>query len=200
MDIADILDAIEASGVEQIEAIRKKAQEEADERLNAAGKEAKEIREKVCSEIVRSAERQRRKMLHETNLKCLQIEEQARGKLIDEFLKRTRERLKNSREDERYPDILHRLTDDAVKALADSLNGDESVIIESDPRDEEHIRKILHVLSWDGKSKGEYQCWGGVIASSGDGRVKVINTLETRMERAMPYLRKSFSIRLKEDD
>ena len=200
MDIADILDTIEASGVEQIEAIRKKAQEEADARLNVAGKEAKEIREKVCSEIVRSAERQRRKMLHETNLKCLQIEEQARGKLIDEFLKRTRERLKNSREDERYPDILRRLTVDAVKALSDSLNGDGTVIVESGPRDEEHIRKILKELSYDGKSNGEDESWGGVTASSGDGRVKVINTLQERMERATPYLRTSFSIRLKGDD
>jgi vacuolar-type H+-ATPase subunit E/Vma4 len=33
-------------------------------------------------------------------------------------------------------------------------------------------------------------CWGGLIAQSEDGRVVVINTLETRLERAIPYLRR----------
>jgi vacuolar-type H+-ATPase subunit E/Vma4 len=34
----------------------------------------------------------------------------------------------------------------------------------------------------------ELNCWGGLIVKSEDGRVVVINSLETRLERAIPFL------------
>ena len=200
MDVADILDAIEASGVEQIEAIRKEAQEKAAALLNTAGENAKAIQKDLCNELVRSAERQRARILHEANLKRLKIEEQARGHLIDKFLEQVRERLQNSRRDERYPDMLRRLTDDAVNTLSSSLQRNESMVVQSDPHDEDLVRKILKELSYDAESKGGHNSWGGVTASSEDGRVEVINTLEARMERVTPYLRKTLSIRLKVED
>jgi vacuolar-type H+-ATPase subunit E/Vma4 len=33
-------------------------------------------------------------------------------------------------------------------------------------------------------------CWGGVVAKSEDGCIVIINTLEARLERATPYLRR----------
>jgi len=33
-------------------------------------------------------------------------------------------------------------------------------------------------------------CWGGLVAKSEDGRIVVINTLEERLERATPFLRR----------
>lgn len=200
MGLQDILDAIEASGREQIEAIRKEASEKEAEILAAAQEEAKKIQDEECNKRLQTARRQRSKMLHEANLQKLKIEEDARERFIDDCLDATRQQLQDFRSDKNYPDFLSQMVEDALTALSASVDGKESMLLDSDPRDEEQIKKIFKNLSFDVKSTKGDKSWGGVTASSQDGRVKVINTLEERLERVTPYLRTSLAIHLQEDD
>jgi vacuolar-type H+-ATPase subunit E/Vma4 len=41
--------------------------------------------------------------------------------------------------------------------------------------------------------------WGGLIAASADGRVVVINTLEARLEQALPFLRRHLAAYFEEE-
>jgi vacuolar-type H+-ATPase subunit E/Vma4 len=45
----------------------------------------------------------------------------------------------------------------------------------------------------------ELNCWGGLTAKSEDGRVVVINTLESRLERATAFLRRHLAALFEEE-
>jgi vacuolar-type H+-ATPase subunit E/Vma4 len=47
----------------------------------------------------------------------------------------------------------------------------------------------VNELDLDLQVVSSLQGWGGVVVTSGDGRIVVNNTLESRLERATPFLR-----------
>jgi vacuolar-type H+-ATPase subunit E/Vma4 len=83
--------------------------------------------------------------------------------------------------------VLRRLTQEAVAELASG--GTEKIELVADPRDETLLQNINQELNLDLPVSHELNCWGGLVAKSEDGRVVVVNTFESRLERATVYLR-----------
>lgn len=69
----------------------------------------------------------------------------------------------------------------------------------ADPRDREPLEGILIDLWLDLPVSYELNCWGGLVARSEGGRVTIINTLEARLERATPYLRRYLAALFEEE-
>jgi vacuolar-type H+-ATPase subunit E/Vma4 len=86
--------------------------------------------------------------------------------------------------------MLRRLMDGALAELRGSLREEKQARLEADPRDRVLLESILLNMGLDPPVSYEIDCWGGLIAKSEDGRVVVLNTLEARLERATPYLRR----------
>jgi vacuolar-type H+-ATPase subunit E/Vma4 len=61
------------------------------------------------------------------------------------------------------------------------------------------LKNILDDLKLDLPVSYELNCWGGLIAKSGDGRVVVINTFESRLERATAFLRRYLAALFEEE-
>jgi V/A-type H+/Na+-transporting ATPase subunit E len=143
--------------------------------------------------------------LHQAKLEALQIIGQARNRLVEEALAETRRRLIARRAGPNYPLVLRLLVVEAIRALGLHLSpvdnytngkGDSDQgppVLEADPRDEALLRRILNDLSLNWPITPSLDCWGGVVARSGDGRVVVMNTLEARLERAVPFLRRDLA-------
>ena len=62
--------------------------------------------------------------------------------------------------------------------------------LEASPDDRVLLEGLLHSLELYLPVSHPLNCWGGLVAKSEDGRIVVINTLEARLERAVPYLRR----------
>jgi vacuolar-type H+-ATPase subunit E/Vma4 len=90
---------------------------------------------------------------------------------------------------------LRRLNEEAIRVLGDEAvgTGASQSWLETDPRDEALLRRILHDLGREAAVKPSLDGWGGLIARSGDGRIVAINTLEARLERATPFLRRDLA-------
>lgn len=200
MSLEAILDAIEASGQEEIDKISEQAQKEADEILEAAREEAQAIEETERQKVLRSARRERAHLLHDASSKRLKIQQEGREHLIEEILGQSRQRLQNFRAEGEYVDVLGRFVEEAFEALAASLSENDGALIEIDPRDREKIEKILPELSHEVEIEENGESWGGVTLASGDSRVRVINTLEARLERARAYLYTSLSARFENNE
>jgi vacuolar-type H+-ATPase subunit E/Vma4 len=115
---------------------------------------------------------------------------QARDGLVDNTLERTRSILAGLRGDRSYPDILCRLTEEALRELISSLGEEEKIQLALDERDQALIESLLRHLVLDLDVSYDLHCWGGLVARSVDGQITVNNTLNTRLERALPYLRR----------
>jgi vacuolar-type H+-ATPase subunit E/Vma4 len=199
MSLEAILAAIRETGQAQIDEFLLEAQTEADAILEEARSEAQRVRESAARRTALPAYRERARILHRGRLEALQTLGETREVIIAEALTLARQQLSQMRSDSRYPHILRELTEQAIEDLRDSLEDVHTVRVVVDPRDEALMVQILDSLGLDLPVTGQLQCWGGLVASSEDGRIVAINTLESRLERAMPYLRRQLAALFEEE-
>jgi vacuolar-type H+-ATPase subunit E/Vma4 len=120
-----------------------------------------------------------------------------REDLVDTAITRTRERLASFSADLSYPEVLRKLTEEALNKLDSGETGRAQLL--ADPRDRALLKNILDDLKLDLRVSYELSCWGGLIAKSEDARVVVINTLESRLERATAFLRRHLAALFEEE-
>jgi vacuolar-type H+-ATPase subunit E/Vma4 len=188
-----ILKAIRASGESQVSEIEMHAYTQAQEILVDARLEAQQEKEDAFVAASAPAYRERSRTIHRARLEALRITGSVRESLVDAAIEQARGRLQGSRLDTIYPNVLRRLTQTALAELNGSLEGPDKARLSADPRDRTWLASILQDLGLNLQVSYDLDCWGGLIARSEDGRVVVINTLEARLERAIPYLRRTLS-------
>lgn len=193
MSLHAILEAIRESGEEKAREIENRAYAQAHEILSNARLEAEKIQEQACTASLEPAYRERTRMLHRARLEALQITGNTRKELVDAALEQARGRLAGFRTDARYPTVLRDLLLQALSELS-GIGWREieagSASLEADPRDRPELDALLEELHLNELAVSySLQCWGGLIVRNENGRVAVINTLEARLEKAIPYLR-----------
>lgn len=190
MSLIAILEAIRLSGEAAVEEIETRASEQASELLAKAQLEAQQIEEDVCAKEVMPAFRERARIIHRARLEGLRITGNVREALIDAALSQARGRLSSLRSSTIYPAVLRRLTQETLAELEGSLEEVRLCRLEADPRDQKLLENVLDDIGLNLPVSYTRDCWGGLIGQSQDGRVVVINTLESRLERATPFLRR----------
>ncbi len=189
MSLHAILKVILASGDAKVGGIDKRANAQAHEILANARLNASKIKEEARAEAIAPAIRERSRIIHHSRLLCLQIIGNVRETQADAALDQTRGRLAGFRTDTAYPEVLRRLTEEALAEFEETMEDVSRVQLEADQRDTNLLDGILRDLDFDGAVSYDLDCWGGLIVRSDDKRIVVINTLEARLERATHYLR-----------
>lgn len=185
MSLQAILAAIRASGDAQVKKIEAAAQEE----LAQHRADIQRLRQESSKATSAPGAAERARILSQARLKAQLILNNAREDLIDDAIDQARHRLASIRNDPIYSVILRQLTEEALADLKGSLQEAEKPKLEADPRDQDVLESILSDMDLDLHVSYELDGWGGIIAKSDDSQVVVINTLEGRLTRAMPYLR-----------
>ena len=193
MSLEAILEAIRLDGDAQVEAIERHASEQVNEILATAHSEAAEIREAAWNEAVAPASKERARVLHRARLESMRILGQRREQLVDASLEQTRAELAGLRAQRIYPDVLCRLLEEALRELAATIGETGYLRLEADPRDRDLMESMLRHMVLDTSVSYTLDSWGGVNAQSEDGRVAVANNLESRLERALPFLRRTLA-------
>jgi vacuolar-type H+-ATPase subunit E/Vma4 len=193
MPLDAILNGIHQVAQQQIAEINRQAQVQlrATEAKTIAEVEA--IRNNALLEGKSRISKKQALLDQQTQLKSLQILADARQKLIERVLNDLQVELKNFRASPGYTAVLSELIDQAVKTLEPSLLPEQKIQLLLDKRDVEKIPFIqkeypsIQVVF-------DLDCFGGCIAQSEDGQVRVLNTLEDRFSRALPILQTQLSI------
>lgn len=202
MSLDTILEAIEASAEAELAELRQETETRVAEILAEADRRAAARREAARHAALRPAAGERARRLHQAKLEALHIVGEAQDRLVGEALLRTRQCLSDLRHGSAdgafYASILRHLVEEAVQALGDEEMGSAdtdgpSAWLEGDARDESLLGDILRDLNLALPVKSTLDSWGGVVVRSSDGRIMVINTLESRLERATPYLRQELA-------
>jgi V/A-type H+-transporting ATPase subunit E len=193
MSLEVILASIESSGEAEIDRLRSAAESRAQQILEAAERKAAIAREEARRAALWPAAAERARRLHQAKLEALRTVGEIRQQLIETTLSETRRCLADLRADPEYPRILRRLIAEAIDALGEAELHSGRGVLEIDPRDELLLRHILADLGVDLQVVSSLHGWGGVVVTSGDGQVVVNNTLESRLERATPFLRQDLA-------
>jgi V/A-type H+-transporting ATPase subunit E len=193
MSLEAILATIEASG--EAEAARLHAETDARVRqvLADAEQTAAERREAARREALRPAAAECARRLYRAKLEARRTVGQVRDGLVQTALAEAHTLLAGLRAAPDYPLILRRLTDEAWQALGGDRAEASSCRLDIDPRDKALVQCILSDLGLGLEISPSLDCWGGLVAHSSDGRITASNTLEARLERATPFLRRTLA-------
>lgn len=190
MSLLAIKEAIRKSGEAQISEIENSTDLQIQEIMRRARIDVEKIIEEAEVLAVSPAFGERAKTIHHARLRALHKIGNERESLVDAAIDQTRGRLAGVRSDPVYPEVMRRLTRQAIFELQESLEEPWDCELEADPRDQELLESILSDEGFSVRVQYTLKVWGGLIAKSRDNRVVVINTLEARLERASPFLRR----------
>lgn len=199
MSLNAILEAILAAGEARAVEIERQSHTQAREILAEAHAEAQLLEEQSRARALAPAARERAGILHRARLEALRITGAVRESLVDAALDQTRGRLASIRSDPIYPEVLGRLTREALDELEASCQESAGQQLLADGRDRSLLEGILAGLARKPAISYDLESWGGVVARSKDSRVVVINLLEARLERATPYLRHALAALFEEE-
>jgi V/A-type H+-transporting ATPase subunit E len=186
MALADILADIERDADEEIARIRSDAERQAEALVAAARSAADRASGEVSDAQRAGSDEARRGLIARAESDAVAALRAAREEAFGRVLTRVRERLGVLRSEPAYPAVLRALLLEALGALPDAR------VVAVDPRDAEAAARIVADLDRRGRAELRVEpvleTWGGIEVRAADARL-VRNTLEERLERALPRAR-----------
>lgn len=182
MALDDILRAMEREVETDIKRLEEQSAATAAEIRRSAESDAKEILNRHHQESLAPLQHERARRMNRARLASLRATSQARERLYIQALNCARDRLTNLRADPDYPAILFALLTEALEQI------DGESIVRTDPRDSAVVQS-LHTTFPRTRFEFDLQTCGGVEARTLDGRIRVLNTVEARLEQANEALR-----------
>ncbi len=172
----EILTSLKNSFDESIETLSKSQsslEQEYDKTIDEGRKES----EKIEKQIVGSSD------LESRNKQLLLVEESVE-KVFDKAI----EKIKSTNRNDDYSKLITTLLNEATEAL-----GTTEVMIYTNSKDQDVVKQTLSKYSGAELSSETIDCLGGVEIKSKDGSMAFNNTIDARIERLKPLIRKEIA-------
>jgi V/A-type H+-transporting ATPase subunit E len=194
MAVEDILLALDEQCRKECQSIYRRAQEEAEEILEKARQEADAIREARLQRAKAEAESDTISVLYSARLKARNAVIQAEEEMVEEALRESEKRLQELRSREDYAGVMEGWLKEGLARLSGR------VVVHTDPLDSDLAGSLMDKLEVEYEVVPDIHVPGGVVLSDAEGKVKIINTVEERLNRAREKLRKQVSDILFEEE
>ena len=172
----EILASIRSSYDESLETLSK-SQSSLEQEYDKIIDEGRKESEKIEKQIIGSSD------LESRNKQLLLVEESVQ-KVFDKAI----EKIKATNRNEDYSKLITTLLDEATEAL-----GMTEVIIFTNSKDQDVVKQTLSKYSGAELSSETIDCFGGVEVKSKDGSMTFNNTIDARLERMKPLIRKEIA-------
>ncbi|MFB5631166.1 MAG: V-type ATP synthase subunit E [Nitrosopumilaceae archaeon] len=170
------LSNLKKSFEESLETLRKSQtflEEEYDRIIDEGKKEA----EKIEKQIIGSSD------LESRNKKIILVEDS-----VHKVFEKALEKIKSSTHDANYSKLMETLLEESTNAL-----GTTQVTVYTNSKDKQIIQPLLSKFSGSELSNDTIDCLGGVEVKSKDGSMTFNNTIDARVERMKPLIRKDIA-------
>ncbi|KAG2472929.1 MAG: archaeal A1A0-type ATP synthase subunit E [Nitrosopumilales archaeon] len=172
----EILTSLKNSFDESIETLSK-SQSSLEQEYDKTVDEGRKESEKIEKQIVGSSD------LESRNKQLLLVEESVE-KVFDKAI----EKIKATNRNEEYSKLITTLLNEATEAL-----GTTEVMIYTNSKDQDVVKQTLSKYSGAELSSETIDCLGGVEIKSKDGSMAFNNTIDARIERLKPLIRKEIA-------
>jgi V/A-type H+-transporting ATPase subunit E len=172
----EILTSLKNSFDESIETLSK-SQSSLEQEYDKTVDEGRKESEKIEKQIVGSSD------LESRNKQLLLVEESVE-KVFDKAI----EKIKSTNRNDDYSKLITTLLNEATEAL-----GTTEVMIYTNSKDQDVVKQTLSKYSGAELSSETIDCLGGVEIKSKDGSMAFNNTIDARIERLKPLIRKEIA-------
>ena len=172
----ELLSSLQKSRDESIETLSK-SQPSLEQEYDRIIDEGKKEAEKIEKQIIGSSD------LESRNKQLSLIQEH-----IEKAFENALKKIESTSRDDNYSKLITTLIDEATKAL-----GATNVIVHTNSKDKEVVQSVLSKFSGAELSSETVDCLGGVVVKSKDGTMTFDNTIDARIERMKPLIRKEIA-------
>lgn len=162
-----------AESQQKLDDFSKNLEQEYDQIINDGKKEA----DKIEKQIMGSAD------LEARNKQLTTIEES-----IDKVFKKVLDEIANADRSGDYSNLIKSLLDESTKIL-----GTTEIVVFTNTKDKEIVQSMLSQYPGSELSSETIECLGGVKVKSKDGSMTFDNTVDARIERLKPLIRKDIA-------
>ncbi len=185
MPYEDLIQSVESSADERVAEIRERARKEAEDIIQQARSKENGIKAKQMEEAKKVLEVERTKQISAVKEERKMQVTRVKDALFQRALQIAQEKLSTVRVRPIYRENFRVL----LREVLEEMKGQE-VIIHIDPRDESLCREILKEMKYNSQIIPDLNSAGGVIVHTSDGSYRILNTIETRLEKAREQMRK----------
>ncbi len=183
MSIEDILQALDEECRAECQEIFRRAEQEAKQILEKAQAEAEAIRQARLAKIRAEAQSEATAILYSARLRAKNSVVQARERVVEKALREAVQGLEGLRSRSDYPDVLAGLIEEGLSRVGGK------VVVHVDPADRQVAEEVLRRRGVDFEVRTDIQTRGGAVVSDPEERIRIINTVEERLNRARERLR-----------
>lgn len=177
-DLISQIDAAFQDSLKNLEASKGKLEGERTKIIESSKKQAENLKRQIVGSS-RLAARNKELVMIETD--------------VNEAFEKAKTKLANSGNDSAYKALMAKIVEDSLPSV-----GSDEVVIECTKNDADLVKKIVADLSKKSKIKAHVSdqpinALGGIKVKSADGTMSFDNTIDSRLERLKPLIRKNIA-------
>jgi V/A-type H+-transporting ATPase subunit E len=187
-----VLDQKEAELISQIDS----AYQESLDNLESSRGKLEAERTRIVEAARKQAENLKRQIIGSARLGARNQELLTIENAVNKAFEEAKKKLQASGSTDRYKQLLKQMIEESMSAVGES----NAVIIECNKNDVELVRNVVSELQTSGKlqqqarvSDQHIDVLGGIRIKSSDGTMTYDNTLDSRIERLKPLIRKNIA-------
>ncbi len=141
--------------------------------------------DKIISDGKKEADKIEKQIIGSSDLEARNKQLMALEDAVDKVFTKALDQITNN---DRSPDLIKSLLDESTKIL-----GTTEVTVYTNSKDNSVVQSVLSEFSGAELSSNPIDCLGGIIIKSKDGAMTFDNTLDARIERLKPLIRKEIA-------
>lgn len=144
--------------------------------------------DKIISDGKKEADKIEKQLIGSSDLETRNNKLLVLEKAVDDVFTKAIEQISNTNRNDDYSKLMTTLLDESTKIL-----GTTKVIISTNSKDKNVVQSLLSKYSGAELSPEPITCLGGITIKSKDGAMKFDNTLDARIQRMKPLIRKEIA-------
>lgn len=144
--------------------------------------------DRIIDEGKKEAEKIQKQIIGSSDLESRNKQLKLVAESVEKVFEKAVEKIKNANRDANYSKLINTLLTEATDTL-----GTKDVTIFTNSKDKEIVNSLLSKFPGSKLSSKTIDCLGGVEVSSKDGSMSFNNTIDARLDRMKPLIRKEIA-------
>ena len=144
--------------------------------------------DKIISDGKKEADKIEKQLIGSSDLEARNNKLLVLEKAVDDVFTKAIEQISNTNRNDDYSKLITTLLDESTKIL-----GTTKVVIYTNSKDKNVVQSLLSKYPGAELSSESITCLGGITVKSKDGAMKFDNTLDARIQRMKPLIRKEIA-------
>jgi len=162
--------------------------DDSQQNLDAAIPKLESEYDKIISDGKKEADKIEKQITGSADIEARNKQLMALEAAVDKVFSKLLDQIANTDRSGDYSNLINTLIDEATKIL-----GTSEIIVSTNAKDKDIVQSALSQFSGAELSSDTIDCLGGVKAKSKDGAMTFDNTIDARVERMKPLIRKEIA-------